>query len=271
MRRNFDLSFERQKTVLILSGTGTNAWHHYGFLKNFSLEDFNQFQAILGISGGACVFFVRIMEELGYFGDEGIKKYDSVWRRRLNRYGLVEKLLRARRGNYLFHTRDLHLAMRELFGQGMDLTFADFPVRNFKCVTHREDAGGDGIGDLYIADRTNSGPLPVGEVAASGGFPRRIGKMNLCESELVHGISISDFDFAPREIKSRFKDYLRESFADSQIVYLSLFKSGQKGNVHWIRTGRDRFPRMSQILDAALMATGIPNPRHEKVYRRSFP
>jgi hypothetical protein len=271
MRQEFDLSFERQKTVLILSGTGTNAWHHYGFLKNFSLEDFNQFQAILGISGGACVFFARVMEELGYFGDEGIKKYDSLWRKRLNRYGLVKKLLRARSGDYLFHTKDLHLAMRELFGQGMDLTFADFPVKNFKCITHREDAGGGGIGDLYIADRTNSGPLPVGEVAASGGFPRRIGKVNFCESELVGGISISDFDFAPPEIKSRFKGYLRENFADSQLVYLSLFKSGQKGNVHWVRTGSDRFPLMGQILDASLMAMGIPNSRHEKVYRRRFP
>ena len=271
MRRKFDLSFERQKTVLILSGTGTNAWHHYGFLKNFSLEDFNQFQAILGISGGACVFFARIMEELGYFGDEGIKKYDSLWRKRLNRYGLIEKLLRARSGDYLFHTKDLHLAMRELFGQGMDLTFADFPVRNFKCITHREDAGGDDLGDLYIADRTNSGPLPVGEVAASGGFPRRVGKMNLCEPEPVGGMSISDFDFAPREIKSKLKSYLRENFADSQIVYLSLFKSGQKGNVHWVRTGTDRFPLVGQMLDAVLMAMGIPNPRHESVYRRSFP
>jgi hypothetical protein len=95
--------------------------------------------------------------------------------------------------------------------------------------------------------------------------------MNLCESELVDGISISDFDFAPHKIKSRLKGYLRENFADSQIVYLSLFKSGQKGNVHWVRTGRDRFPLIGQVLDAALMAMGIPNPRHENVYRRSFP
>jgi hypothetical protein len=116
MRRKFDLPFERQKTVLILSGTGTNAWHHYGFLKNFSLEDFNQFQAI-----------------------------------------------------------------------------------------------------------------------------------------------------------PRLKSHLSENFADSQIVYLSLFKSGQKGHVHWVRTGTDRFPLVGQMLDAALMAMGIPNPRHERVYRRSFP
>lgn len=270
MQRRSGLPVERQKTVLILSGTGTNPWHHYGFLKNFSLEDFNQFQAILGISGGACVFFARVMEELGYFGDEGIKKYDSLWRKRLNRYGLVEKVLRARRGEYLFHTSDLHLAMRELFGQGMELTFADFPVRNFKCITHREDAGG-GLGELYIADRTNSGPLAVGEVAASGGFPRRVGKLNLCEAEPVAGSSISDFDFAPRELKSRLKSYLRENFAESQLVYLSLFKSGQKGKVHWVRTGSDRFPLVGQMLDAALMAMGIPNPRHASVYRRSFP
>ena len=95
--------------------------------------------------------------------------------------------------------------------------------------------------------------------------------MNLCEPEPVGGMSISDFDFAPREIKSRLKSYLRENFADSQIVYLSLFKSGQKGNVHWIRTGTVRFPLVGQLLDAALMAMGIPNPRHERVYRRSSP
>lgn len=247
----------RQHTVLIVSGTGTNAWHPYGFLRRFSLQELRELKAVFGISGGSCTYYARIMEALGLFSDERIALFDGIWRRHLNRKGLPGKIISPITGQPLFFTQDLHRAMDELFGRATDIQFKDPAFSNFHCVLHRLD-----LDDLFIADAASTPDLSVAYVSASGGFPRKVGKLNLCAGAPGEYRHFSDHDFAPLSVKSKFRTLLQSSYPDCHLVYLNQRKSGSKENLHWIKTGEEQFPLLGQLMDAFCMAVGIPNGRH---------
>ncbi len=202
----------RKSTVLVVCGTGTNAWHPYGFLRQFSMEELLDFKAIFGISGGSCTYYARIMESRGSFSDERIAQFDEIWSRHLNRGDVTDKVIRLVSGRYLFHTQDLHRAM------------------------------------AYVS--------------SSGGFPRRIEGIKLCEGAPGECQHYSDYDFAPAHVKRKLREHLQATYPDCQVVYLNLLKSGSKDNIHWTKTGEDQFPRFGQLFDAFCMAAGIPNGRH---------
>jgi len=247
----------RQNTVLIVSGTGTNAWHPYGFLRRFSLQELRELKAIFGISGGSCTYYARIMEALGLFNDKRIALFDEIWRRHLNRKGVLGKIISPITGQPVFFTQDLHRAMDELFGHATEIQFEDRAFSNFHCVLHRLDRD-----ELFIADAASTPDLSVAYVSASGGFPRKVGKLNLCEGAPGKYRHFSDHDFAPERVRSKFRELLRSTYPDCHLVFLNQRKSGSKGNIHWIKTGEEQFPLLGQLMDAFYMALGIPNVRH---------
>ena len=78
----------RREAVLVFRGTGFNIWHYLPFLRNFSLNELSEFQALYAVSGASLLLWLYCLIERGTITDSVAAEYDTVMRRSA-RYGML--------------------------------------------------------------------------------------------------------------------------------------------------------------------------------------
>jgi hypothetical protein len=253
----------RRRTVLWLRGTGINAWHYYGFLKQFSLEQLSQFKKIVCVSGGAAVFWVYVLSLRNQFDESIVDRYDEIVRRVMNRSGIVCRTKRI----LSFHAPYLASQQRELLSElvskeSFGWTFSQFPLSNFRVLVARENVGYRELGDAGIDDA-----LQVAAAIAVGGTP-------LSGQDLqIDGIDADCFDFELATTKCR-KAYQRELIARfSQerklILNTTLQISDASGNCSYLCFTPDKYAGLMRTLDSARLFLDLPSDRYRKVFKWS--
>ena len=250
---------QREKSVLIFYGTGVNAWHYYPFLRQFSLQDLQDFRAIYGISGGAVCLWYYGLSFLGLFDSKRISRFDGELRS-LNEKIIFLRLFQFIANRYVYDTSRLARQI-ESFAcpEASAIQFAEYPLSNFTAI------GYDDVNKCPLFLNAKSHPrLPMGDVMASLAFPRQIFGRKLCSPIFYSGFSISDIDFAGRGIRSGVIAELKRRHVQDDIYICNIFFGKREGNIAYIDCGHDRFPRLGQLFDLALFLLNIPNRRIEQ-------
>lgn len=250
----------RQRSVLILRGTGLNAWHYYPFLRAFSIQDLLDFRAIYGVSGGAPVFWMHLLGHDGLFREPTTIDYDEHLRRQMNRQGLWNRLLRVVKGRFPYTWTD-NLAVLQAFLPEPALTHClkDLAVP-LRVVAH--DADRD---RLCLIDHTTHPNLPVARLVCAAGAPRSEASTPIWE-DAGQSLTISDFDFAPRHVKQQFREHLETQHGDTDLYHVNIMRSGVSGRTHYVRVCLDRWPRIAQKYDLAALFIGLPSGRYYRAF-----
>jgi hypothetical protein len=253
----------RRGTVLWLRGTGINAWHYYGFLQQFSLEQLGQFRRIICVSGGAAVFWIYVLSLGGHFDERIVDHYDEILRCVMNRGSILCRAGRilSFRSPYLA-SQQLALLAELVSKESFEWTLSQFPLRNFRVLVARGNTGyrefGEGDAD---------GALQVASVIAIGGTP------STGQNLQISGIEADCFDFEYATAKYR-KAYQRELIArfpeERKLILnteLQVLDAG--GNCLYLCVSPDKYPGLMRGLDSARLLLNLPSGRYRKVFHWS--
>jgi hypothetical protein len=253
----------RRRTVLWLRGTGLNAWSYYGFLEKFSLDQLGQFERIVGVSGGAAVFWLYVLSLAGHFNTTKLTQFDSILRRVMNGDGIAFRTSRALLLKSPYTASQYLMLLRELVDQEVsDWTFNQFPLRNFRVLTRKDSHGYREFGQLGA-----DGALPLAPLIAIGGTPPTGQDIKIIGVQGVH----SDFEYAPADVRRAYKKNLIARHPKQQTLILNtrLQLPNGAGNCSYIRLSADRWPRLMQYLDYIFLFLGLPNNRYCSAFNSS--
>ena len=249
----------REKSVLIFYGTGVSIWHYYPFLQQFSLRQLQDFRAIYGISGGAVCLWFYVFSLVGLFDDRRISMFD-VEIRSLNDEALLHRLSKFIANQYVYDpTRLIHRIESFACPKARTIQFSEYPLSNFTAI------GYDDINSRPIFLNAESHPrLPMVDAMASLSLPSNIFGRKLCKPIAYGGFSISDIDFAGRNVRRAVVSDLKRKHTQDDIYICNIFFGKRDGNTTYIDCGHDRFPRLGQIFDLTLFLLNIQNRRIER-------
>jgi hypothetical protein len=255
---------ERSETILLLAGTGINFWIYYPILARFTIEELNQFAAIYTISGASAVTWVYSLAHYDrLFKIEQMKQFDRELRRHMNGSSLTRRMLRMVKGYPVYSNRN----MRRLFAEYVhptveEQTFAEFGIQNLHVVAHDVDQNSYQLFSKAMTPDEN-----VINIMSSVVMPKKF--LNRAFARPLDGYeSVSDFDFAPREIKKQFYEDLRKRHPGKRIVILNLVKDEQRGHTELVKVPLKEPLRKAQILDLARVFLNMPNPAIGEEFRR---
>jgi hypothetical protein len=257
----------RSRSVLVIAGAGVNIWHYLPFLSNFSVQALNEFKAIYAASGGAGAFWAHCLLSENQFRTEDIGKYDGLVRSVLNRLPLYRRLGRMLLGKYAYDAADLLTVMSNLITpNAKSITFSQSAVSSFHVIGHRLD------NQSALAIGADNFPnLEILRAIANCALPERIGRRLFGKRLGLDGFPVSDFEFAPQEIRRAFRRELVARYPDDTIYWVNIRRSGIRGSIEYVKVSADKFPTLMQAYDFALAFFGIPNERFRKVSCIPFP
>lgn len=255
-------SKERAKTVLWLRGTGINAWWYFGLLQKFTLEELAEFKSIVGVSGGAAVFWVNILSRLGHYDVETINDYDSIVRRVMNQAGAMTRLSRLLRLKSPYLASEHHDLLGNLVDrEAFEWTFSQFPLKNFRVLTADED-------DYRVFGDPRDDSLPLASIIAMGGTPRTGQDLDLKGV----GDAISDFEYSSAHVRRKYKENLSLEHQDARKLVLNTrFESKHEGGEYtYVRLSPDGWPRLMLFADTLFLILNLPNGRYLEAFRWSM-
>jgi hypothetical protein len=251
----------RRQTTLWLRGTGANAWPYYGFFERFSLDELAQFDRIVAASGGAAVFWVYVLSQVGHFDTSTVDRYDRILRGALNRGSIWQRLGRVlcRRSPYKA-SEHLELLRAIVSEEAFGWTLAQFPLSNFRVLT----AEGQ---DRYreFGEREEDRLIHLASLIAIGGT-RATGQD--LETPGVSGDHF-DFEYASAVVRRSYKDDLARRSKSVLVLNTRVQSNDGAGSVQYLRLSRDRHPALMQLYDALLLFLNLPNDRYTRVFHQS--
>jgi hypothetical protein len=253
----------RRRTVLWLRGTGLNAWSYYGFLEKFSIDQLSQFERIVCVSGGAAVFWLYVLSLNGHFNTTKVTQFDNILRRVMNRDGIVLRTSRALcfKSPYTA-SRYLTLLQELVDREASDWTWNQFPLRNFRVLTRKDDNSYHEFGELDA-----DGTLPLAPLLAIGGTPSTGQDIKVFGVDGVY----SDFEYAPADVRRVYKKNLIARYPSHQKLILNtrLQLADVGGNCSYLRLSSDKWPRLMQSVDYMFLFLGLPNSRYCSAFNSS--
>jgi hypothetical protein len=256
-------SEERRNTVLLLAGTGLNFWIYYPILKNFSIAELNEFEAVYTISGGSIMTWVySLSHQEGGFRRHLIDHFDNLFRSHMNEGSVGRRVFKLFKGKSIYSSAKLRRFMTSFVSpRGAQQSFREFDMQNLHIVGH--DIAG---GTYRVFSRETTPDENVASVVASVVTPQKL--LNRPFTRAMKGYeSLSDFDFAPSHVRSRFFKDLHERYPDKRIVVLNIMKNEVKGKFELVRIPAQKFPRIAQIQDLARVFFDISNPAMGREFR----
>jgi len=252
---------DRKNTVLIFGATGINFWYYYPLVRQFSLEELKEFKAVYGISGGAASYWLYCLARRNHSYEDRVSQFDILMRQKLNRYGIIKKLGRLIKNEYIYSGSDLLSLMSEFVSpEAMEYTFHDFEMENYHVLGHDFHSN-----QLIVFSRENTPGIPIAHAIAGSVFPRRIGNKMFCRGTEEYPY-ISDIEFADKKLKRNFFNSINEHYRGNNIFYFNLYKTEKKDNINKIKVPRTRYPNKEQITDLLLAFFNLPNSRYKKVF-----
>ncbi len=172
----------RRNSVLIFYGTGVSMWHYYPFLRQFSLEDLQEFYALYGISGGASALWCYGLSLMKLFDASQIINFDSELRS-LNTGTVIHRIFRLLMNRYVYDTNKLAQRIESFASPSAQrIKFSDYPLKNFTVI------GFDPVNQEPLFFNARSHPdLKMGDVMASLSCPRNLWRQRLCKPILYDG------------------------------------------------------------------------------------
>jgi hypothetical protein len=259
--RNLDHEEVRRRTVLWLRGTGINAWHYYGFLQRFSLEQLVQFRRIICASGGAAVFWIYVLALRRHFDEAILDRYDEILRGVMNRNGFLHRAGRIISFRAPYVASQQLALLRELVSQeAFEWTLKEFPLDNFRFLAATGNSGYREFGE-----RESDGALHVASMVAIGGTPSSGQDLAGC------GIGYFDFELASSECRKAYQHELIARFPHDTKLILNteLQHLNASDYCSYLRYSHDRHPALMRALDLTLLFLNLPNDRYRRVFRWS--
>ena len=256
----------RRESVLVFRGTGFNIWQYLPFLRNFSLAELSQFQAVYAVSGASLLLWLYCLMEQGQIADSVADEYDAAMRQSLNRYGLLRRACRILAGRYPYSAEDfLKVFQRLAPPPASDQTLEQLPIVALRVVAQEESRR-----QLLVfgADRFHS--FSMGEVISRAVTWGAMFGRPFCRRTPYHGLLIGDFDFAGKGVRNQFRDYLRDRHPGAPVYQINLFRTVKQEPDRFVRICYDRFPRVWQLVDFAAFYFGIPNSRYRRTAARRW-
>lgn len=246
---------ERENSVLILGGTGVNFWQYFPALRHLSLKKLSEFNAIYTISGGSGCLFFYMNYVLGKLRYEKLASADKMLRTHLNQDGIIKRMDRVFRNEYVYDVNDLLKFVGSFVSlDAMNFTFKNLPLQNVNVVAQNCTQN-----KFQIFNKENSPDQNFAVCISNAGFPRTMGKKKLCKGILIDGEDITDFDFAPRESRKKFKEFLQQEHGGKSIYYLNVLESKQSGVINYVNVSKAAYPQGRQLLDFVLAFCNLPN------------
>jgi hypothetical protein len=92
----------------------------------------------------------------------------------------------------------------------------------------------------------------------------RIWRRGFCERTPIGGQLIGDLDTAATSVRREFASYLASEHGKNAVVVLNLKRSRCDGNRVYVRACNDRYPRIGQFVDSAMLFLGLANSRYQR-------
>jgi hypothetical protein len=252
----------RRQTVLWLRGTGINAWHYYGFLRHFSLEQLGQFRRIICVSGGAAVFWIYVLSLMNHFDEMLIDRYDETLRCVMNRNGILHRTVRvlSLRSPYLA-SQQLALLAELVSKEAFAWTWGQFPLKNFRVLVAMGTAGYREFGEDADAGLQVASVVAIGGTSSTGQDLRIAGLEAGC----------FDFEYATASRRKAYQRDLIERFPRDRklIINTRLQVLHASGNCSYVCVSPDKYPGVMRALDSTRLFLNMPSRRYRGVFRRS--
>lgn len=255
---------ERQRSVLVLNGTGVNFWHYRALLSHFTLAQLCEFSAIYSISGAGGGLMFYVLEQMGELQSKRMRRVDFYLRKNLNHRGLGQRIYSLFKKDFVYATSDLRRFAQDLISaDAAKMAYQDFPLKNFSMLAHDEEK------NQLLMLRPEKDLRPMLDLFCSAGLPRRIGNRPFCQG--LPGLFVSDYDFAGITVKKEFQRHLKEKHADQHIYHLNIYFSAGKQGASYVKASRARYPRFEQFTDFLLAFLNIPNSNPARTYFKKLP
>lgn len=246
----------RQKSVLLLDGTGVSMWHYLAFLRQFSLQDLSEFAGIYGISGGAASSFIYGLSFTPLFDETRLDEYDQHLRA-INKRSLPLRCWKLLSNDWIYDTQDLADSVVAFTSpEARNLTFREFPLQNYTVV------GFDDVNSRPILVNSSTHPeVRMVDALASVSLPRRAFGRRLCRPIPFDGFGICDLAFTGTAARQKVMADISGRHNGCRLYVCNLFRHKSSGQVRYLKFGRDRLPGLSQYRDLLLFFLNLPNPR----------
>jgi hypothetical protein len=256
---------QRRESVLVFRGTGFNIWHYFPFLRNFSLTELSEFQALYAISGASLLLWLYCLMERGIITTSVAAQYDVVMRKS-PRYGLLRRTARLVAGQHPYSAGEFMNVLRGLApAPASEETLAQLPLERLSFVAQDESCK-----ELLVLNQQCFPSLSIGEVISRVVTWSNIFGRPFCYRTPYCGMLIGDFDFADKRVKNQFREYLRNKHPQASIYQINLFRTSEHKRDQFVRICYDRFPRLGQVVDFGTFYFGIPNRRYLNTASRTL-
>jgi hypothetical protein len=255
----------RREAVLVFRGTGFNIWHYFPFLRNFSLKELSEFQALYAISGASLLLWLYCLMERGMITSSVAAEYDVVMRKS-PRYGLLRRTARLLAGRHPYSAGEFMNVLRGLApSPASEETLGQLPLERLSFVAQDESRK-----QLLVLNPECFPSLSIGEVISRVVTRSNIFGRPFCYRTPYCGMLIGDFDFADKRVKNQFREYLRDKHPRAPIYQINLFRTSERKPDRFVRICYDRFPRLWQVIDFGSFYFGIPNRRYLNTASRTL-
>ena len=252
---------KRQKTVLVFAGTGINFWTYLPLFNEVTTQELSEFKGIYSISGGSGPVWLHCHKHEGRFRDDLLLKFDNLFRRSMNRKSLPQRILSCLGNEYIYEALSLRNLMKSYLDPHADaMKFKDLEIKNFHVIAYDQKEG-----SYRLYSEKDSPNETIADIIAHAATPDRIMGRRLVKRQdrFAH---ITDFDFAPREVKKQLYRDLSRFHPDCRILYFNLSESKHRDQWEYIAVADTKLnPGIRKFLDLALVFLNIPNKSYKNV------